>query len=80
MEYENTDFETEAQQIETEETDDERQPEEQKPHFETLKIDNDYEITSNIYPYIIRRKSTHKIVSVWNNKSNGGIYPNFPQK
>ena len=67
MEYENTDFETEAQQIETEETDDERQPEEQKPHFETLKIDNDYEITTSIYPYIIRRKSTHKIVSVWKN-------------
>ena len=28
--------------------------------FETLKIDEDYEITEDVYPYVIRRKDNHK--------------------
>ena len=35
--------------------------------FETLKIDNDYEIAVNHYPYIIRRKSNHRIVKECDN-------------
>ena len=30
--------------------------------FETLVVDNDYEIASNHYPYIIRRRSNHRVV------------------
>lgn len=35
--------------------------------FETLVIDNDYEISSNHYPYVIRRRSNHRVVKEWNN-------------
>lgn len=38
--------------------------------FETLVIDNDYEIARNHYPYIIRRRSNHRVVKEWN-KDNG---------
>ena len=40
--------------------------EEVEPIFETLKIDEDYEITNNIYPFIIRRKDNKRVVKVGN--------------
>lgn len=43
------------------------QENENEPIFETLKIDDAYEISNNIYPFIIRRKSNKKIVTVWKN-------------
>lgn len=39
--------------------------------FETLVIDNDYEISVDHYPYIIRKKSNKHIVSEYTNDSNG---------
>jgi hypothetical protein len=50
-----------------------------EPTFETLKVDNDYEITNNTYPYIIRRKSSGHVVSIWNN-GNGYRRINLNQK
>ena len=38
-----------------------------EPIYETLKVDNDYEITTNTEPHIIRRIKTGHIVSVWDN-------------
>ena len=38
-----------------------------EPIYETLKVDNEYEITTNTEPHIIRRISTGHIVSVWDN-------------
>ena len=38
-----------------------------EPIYETLKVDNEYEITTNTEPHIIRRKLTGHIVSVWDN-------------
>ena len=42
--------------------------EETEPIFETLKIDNDYEITNNTEPIIIRRKSNYHIVNLRKNE------------
>ena len=39
-----------------------------EPIFENLKIDDDYEISNNLYPFIIRRKSNNHACSVWTNK------------
>ena len=30
--------------------------------FETLIVDNDYEISSNHYPYLIRKRSNHRVI------------------
>lgn len=38
--------------------------------FETLVINNDYEISSNHYPYIIRKRSNHRVVKE-NTMKNG---------
>ncbi len=35
-----------------------------EPIFESLKIDGDYEITNNLYPFIIRRKDNKRVVKV----------------
>ncbi len=32
--------------------------------FITLKLDSNYEITEDVYPYIIRRKDNHKVVKI----------------
>ena len=36
--------------------------------FETLKIDNDYEISKDQYPYIIRKKGTTKPIAIGKDK------------
>ena len=50
--------------------------------WQTLIIDNDYEINANHYPWQIRRKSNHHIVAIINRyddyqqvKLNGGVIP-----
>ena len=47
--------------------------------FETLVIDNDYEISSNHYPYIIRRRSNHRVVKEYSG-SGGCKYVTLNQK
>lgn len=42
-----------------------------EPIFESLKIDGDYEITNNLYPFIIRRKDNKRVVKVSYDKSIG---------
>ena len=44
-----------------------------EPIFESLKIDGDYEITNNLYPFIIRRKDNKRVVKVGYN-TNGYNY------
>ena len=67
------DYETKARIEETQQSEadeqatEEEQPKETKLLFETLKANPNYSISKNIYPYIIRRKSNHHIVSVWKN-------------
>ena len=39
---------------------------EEEPEFETLKADNDYEI-STTYPFIIRKKENKKVIKMWKN-------------
>ena len=64
-------YEPETREEATDEQAAEEEPEETKPIFETLKANPNYEISINIYPYIIRRKSNHYVVSVIYEKLTG---------
>lgn len=47
--------------------------------FETLKVDNDYEIAVNHYPYIIRKKSNQRILKQCDN-GKGYLYVTLNKK
>ena len=67
MENDKINSDQETRETEATKATNDEEDEEAKPIYETLKADNEYEITSNIYPYIVRRKSNHYIVSIWHN-------------